>query len=98
MNMTPFEQAVAALGETPESVREILRAKGIKGYKQRATYCPIANYLVSCGFKRVGVASQANRYPDDQEHADPLETVLLPQGVKRWINQFDDGQESEFEW
>lgn len=92
---TPFAQAVASLGDTPESVTEALKAKGIRGYRRMASSCPIAKYLNACGFKIVTVATHAQNYKGQMdEHAD--ETVSLPQGVKEWICNFDDGKYPEF--
>jgi hypothetical protein len=91
---TPFAQAVAALGETPESVTEALRAKGIKGYRRMAGSCPIANYLKACGFPKVSVATDAKRYMADSEDSD--ESVSFPKGVRDWISSFDDGKYPEF--
>lgn len=92
---TPFAKAVASLGETPESVMEALRSKGIKGYRRLAASCPIAKYLNACGFKIVTVASHAHNYKGQKdEYAD--EMVSLPQGVRDWIIGFDDGKYPEF--
>lgn len=92
---TPFAKAVASLGETPESVTEALRAKGIQGYRRMAASCPIAKYLNACGFPLVTVASHAQKYAgQEDERAD--ETVSLPKGVKDWIIEFDDGKHPEF--
>jgi len=93
--MTPFEQAVASLGDTPESVTEALRAKGIKGYRRLASSCPIAKYLNACGFKIVTVATHAHNYrhPMD-EYAE--QAISLNKGVREWIIGFDDGKYPEF--
>lgn len=92
---TPFAKAVASLGETPESVTEALRAKGIKGYRRLASSCPIAKYLNACGFKIVTVATHAQNYKG-QEDQSPDEAVSLSQGVRDWITGFDDGKYPEF--
>ena len=93
--MTPFEKAVASLGKTPEEVSIALQGKGIKGYRRMASCCPVAKYLQSCGFPTVTVATHAHRYqhPKD-ENAD--EMISLPQGVREWITNFDDGKYPEF--
>lgn len=92
--MTPFAQAVAALGDTPESVSTLLREKGVKGKRYSASSCPIANYLKSCGFEVVTVADFAARYTSELRAPD--ECASLPDGVKNWIMQFDDGEYEEF--
>lgn len=90
---TPFAQAVKSLGETPESVTEALRSKGIKGYRRQCSRCPVANYLKACGFTDVTVSAYANRYSKSD---DSDEAIKLPQGVQNWIAQFDAGQHQEF--
>lgn len=92
---TPFAQAVKSLGETPESVTEALRAKGIKGYRCRASCCPVANYLKACGFPEVSIGSRALRFSGPTA-SDSDEQVSLPSGVRDWISQFDDGGYPEF--
>ena len=92
---TPFAQAIAALGKTPETITKRLRAKGIKGYRRVASACPIANYLKACGFPNVTVATSAGRYTTDRQH-DSDESIALPEGVKKWITDFDDGKYPEF--
>ena len=92
---TPFAQAIDSLGTTPESVTEALRAKGIKGYRQMASSCPVARYLVACGFPSVTVATSAKRYRTG--HTDNSEeSVSLNRGVQQWIRNFDDGMYPEF--
>lgn len=93
-----FLEAIKSLGQTPEEVTLALREKGIKGYRQMASSCPIARYLNACGFPRVTVASSAKRYQNEfveKEH-DAEESVSLPKGVQDWITRFDDGQYPEF--
>lgn len=92
---TPFAKAVASLGETPESVTEALRAKGIKGYRRMASSCPIAKYLNACGFKIVTVAAHAHTYRNQEDHY-AEEMISLPKGVTDWIIGFDDGKYPEF--
>lgn len=94
--MTPFEQAIAALGNTPEQVTAVLRAKGIKGYRCSAGRCPVANYLKSCGFPQVTVATSAKCYRDERCESQVEESVQLNAGVRNWIIGFDDGAFPEF--
>lgn len=92
---TPFAKAVASLGETPKQVSEALQARGIKGYRQIASRCPIAHYLNACGFPHVTVATYAHRYSTSKaENAE--EMVSLPKVVKDWIYDFDNGKYPEF--
>ena len=91
---TPFAQAIAALGDTPEKVTEALKAKGVRGYRQSASSCPIAKYLNACGFPVVTVCTSAKRYRDKAE--DSEESITLPNGVKNWIIAFDEGKYPEF--
>ena len=93
---TPFEQAIRAWGDTPEQVTEVLRSKGIKGYRMSAGRCPIANYLKSCGFPQVTVATSAKRYRDVSPESQSEESISLPPGVRSWVMDFDDGKYPEF--
>ena len=99
-----FEEAIAALGTTPEQVTDKLREMGIKGYRSRAGSCPIAKYLNACGFHMVTVCNSARRYEGKhigvsvyhfQCHAS--ETILLPPAIKNWIFDFDNDHYPEFE-
>lgn len=90
-----FSEAVASLGTTPEEVTAVLRAKGIKGNSCVASSCPVAKYLESCGFASVTVCKEACRYTSRSEN-EPVERLLLPEGVQQWIRKFDDGQYPEF--
>lgn len=92
--MTPFEQAVASLGTTPEEVSIALQSKGIKGYRRMASCCPVAKYLNACGFPSVTVANHAQKYENGVDMAD--ETISLSQGVKDWIGNFDAGAYPQF--
>ena len=97
-----FEEAIAALGTTPEQVTDKLREMGIKGYRRMAGSCPIAKYLNACGFHLVTVCNSARRYDHfrsatqaRQCHAS--ETILLPPAIKNWILDFDNYHYPEFE-
>lgn len=92
---TPFAAAVRSLGDTPSSVAEALKTKNIKGYRNRASVCPVANYLKSFGYTDVSVGMAAHRFSGPTAD-DSDESVSLPEGVKEWIRNFDDGQYPEF--
>lgn len=90
-----LDEAIKALGNTPEEVSAKLQSMGIKGYRQVACVCPIAKYLNACGFPHVTVATYVNVYQTGKsEYAD--QTYHLPKGVRDWICQFDDGKLPEF--
>lgn len=91
-----FEEAIAALGTTPEQVTDKLREMGIKGYRQMAGSCPIAKYLNACGFHLVTVCNSARRY-DHSRQCHASETILLPPAIKNWILDFDNDHYPEFE-
>lgn len=92
-----FQEAIQALGTMPEQVTNKLREMGIKGYRSSAGRCPVANYLKACGFPEVTVACHAKRYPNEDVRERAAEVVALPDGVKQWIRDFDDGKLSEFD-
>ena len=89
-----FEEAIAALGTTPEQVTDKLREMGIKGYRRMAGSCPIAKYLNACGFPMVTVCNSARRY---DHFWSASETILLPAAIKNWILDFDNDHYPEFE-
>lgn len=91
-----FLEAVKSLGETPEEVTQALREKGIKGYRQIASSCPIARYLNACGFPSVTVCTSAKRYRDGSKESDAEESVYLSAGVRQWVSDFDFGKYPEF--
>lgn len=94
MSMT-LNEAMQALGTTPESVTAKLREKGIKGYRRIAHSCPLANYLKQeCGVKDVTIGTTANIYQGESQTSD--ESYILPDGVKVWVQSFDDGEYPEF--
>ena len=86
-------EAMQALGETPESVTAKLRELGVKGYRRIAHSCPLAKYLHTCGFKDVTIGTTANVYKGGHESD---ESYILPDGVKVWVQNFDDGLYPEF--
>ena len=91
-----FLEAVNSLGKTPKNVTQVLREKGIKGYRNCKLACPIARYLNACGFSYVTVAGSANHYRDDSE-AELVQSFCLPMGVQAWIADFDMGRCPEFD-
>lgn len=93
--MTTLTNAIAALGTSVEQVTQVLRDRGIKGYKRMASTCPIAQYLNYCGFKDVTVAGTTiKRYEGGPES---VEVVGIPKAVVDWVCQFDDGLLPEFD-
>lgn len=88
-------EAMQALGTTPESVTAKLRENGIKGYRRLAHSCPIAKYLNKCGFADVTIGTTANIFNGPTSHTSD-ESYILPDGVKVWVQNFDDGMYPEF--
>ena len=89
-------QAMQALGDTPESVTAKLREKGIKGYRRIAHSCPLAKYLKQeCGVENVTIGTTANVFSGPTAHTSD-ESYMLPDGVKVWVQNFDDGMYPEF--
>jgi len=94
MAMT-LTEAMKALGTTTESVTAKLREKGIKGYRRLAHSCPLAKYLKQeCQVQDVTVGTTANIYQGESQTPD--ESYMLPDGVKVWVQNFDDGMYPEF--
>lgn len=94
MSMT-FLEAVDSLGVTSEEVLIALRAKGIKGYRQSASQCPIAKYLNACGFPKVTVCTSAKYYGERSQDWSE-QSISLPPGVVKWTIDFDNGKYPEF--
>lgn len=67
---------LTALGETSDAVARTLIDKGIRGNRQAATICPVANYLTSCGFHGVRVGMTFARV-QVEDVVDPT-TMTLP--------------------
>lgn len=89
-----LEEAIKALGTTPESVTVKLREVGVKGYRRICHSCPIAKYLNACGFSEVTIGTTANTFRNGSDASD--ESYILPDGVKVWVQNFDDGMYPEF--
>lgn len=94
MSMT-LTEAMQALGTTPESVTAKLREKGIRGYRRIAHSCPLAKYLKQeCQREDATIGTSANLYKGGS--LNPDESYILPDGVKVWVQEFDDGKHPEF--
>jgi hypothetical protein len=91
-----FLEAVQSLGQTQESIMQVLREKGIKGTSCRPGSCPIARYLNSCGFPSVSVGHTSAYYYHYDGNTRVGELVDFPPEVGKWIFIFDHGGYSEF--
>lgn len=80
------EEALRALGLTPETVAASLYARGIKGVPNRSDRCPLAVYLqTECGYE-VCVCSHHISYVEPSG----LEVVYrLPEHVELFVSSFD---------
>lgn len=93
-NNTSFEQAIASLGTTSQTIGDALRAKGIKGKRNSCTTCPIAEYLKACGFD--GVVVVGTMTADHFPVVGKIQSVNLPDSVQNWIASFDNDAYKEF--
>jgi len=88
-----LKEAFDKLGDTPEGVAKVLRDMGIKGVKGSCMSCPIAKYLVKCGFSEIYVGSPSfsikgehEGYSNDGHGTTEGE---LPKAVAAFVYQFD---------
>lgn len=89
MNLT---ESLATLGDCADNIARSLREKGIRGRRSRVCLCPIAMYLVSCGFPNVAVSKEwATVYVDAPDDGGWMisEWALLPPAVADFVRLFD---------
>lgn len=79
-----------ALGSTPDEVAENLAAGGYVGYPEKATICPVANYLDRNGAREVSVAGGVASYRGRGQFV--AQEVPLPDPVRTFARQFDLGR------
>jgi hypothetical protein len=87
MNSQELNDALIALGETPEQVYANLKAKGITGRPNSCSACPIANYLT----KVAGTSILVGESVADNTHMNTTIPIVakLPKPVKKFIDAFD---------
>jgi hypothetical protein len=84
--MINIKQLISDLGKTEEEIVETLRLKGIKGYRQIHSKCPIANYLkkeLRIDYVSVGnckISTSLNSYYINDSH------------INNFIKNFDNGE------
>ena len=83
MTTEEVQQALIALGSTPQEVRDSLIAAGCKGFKQSCTGCHIAQFLKTCGVEE----PQVDLYWTGKCYG----LQGLPQACLQFINEFDRG-------
>lgn len=100
-----IEQALTALGTTPNAVATNLSAMGFRGCRDQESNCPVAHYLLASvpGMASVGVFAErvvsgtdrVERF--DSGHAECFdiglinEVVELPNAVAQFVLAFDLG-------
>ena len=75
-----------------DDIHNLLKVKGIRGYRASGRYCPIANYLMQeCGLSNVHVGTKI--VPNFHTFNDIYgpRACPTPSGVKRFIEDFDGG-------
>ena len=82
-------EALIALGDEDQKIAAVLRAKGIKGRKNEACACPIANYLAGIFGEMSTPAVEETTVKllgwDDRMH------MQLPDAVQDFVESFDLG-------
>lgn len=84
--MLSLAEALAALPDTADGIAAHLHAKGIRGVRENAEYCPIANWLRTLGF--VGPYVAPDYIAVDQESW----SVPTPGPVADFATRFDRGE------
>lgn len=84
--MLSLAEALAALPDTADGIAAHLLARGIRGARQNAECCPIANYLTGEGFTRVYVIET------EASAEEQWLCVDLPASVTEFIDRIDDGE------
>lgn len=87
-----LEQALAELPDTADGIAAYLTEQECRGKREDGDYCPIANYLRGIGFRdpHVGLALAF-------EGVHEAETVHLPDGARRFVARFDEGEWPELD-
>jgi hypothetical protein len=101
-----IEQALTALGTTPNAVATNLSAMGFRGCRDQESNCPVANYLLASVSDMASVSVFVEELPDGYSssaggHAEcfdltpdrqqPLFVIELPRPVVDFVLTFDRG-------
>lgn len=100
--VTRVREALADLGDTPESVAKTLGALGIRGERGDGCGCPVALYLRDHVLQGAGVAVSvgpiaASWKPIGGGSSGDFLRVPLPSAVVVFVLQFDTHQRPELE-
>jgi hypothetical protein len=85
-----MENALNALGHTPDQVGDALKKLGITGKKMDVCHCPIANYLNQKFPQCKGSISVGIRTAGDNNGGRDAQAEV-PVVVQTFISRFDDG-------
>lgn len=96
-----IKEALAALGDSPDAVAGVLRAKGIKGIRNDAKNCPVARYLQrETGVSDIFVGENHVASYGECEHSTPgfvchIQSVEISldsfAAVRQFVFWFDSG-------
>lgn len=89
-----FRKAVISeLGNTPKAIATKLKSLKIKGERNEASSCPLANYLDYRGLSAVRVAGN---FELETEIGDTLE-IEMPKAYHTFVEKFDNGDYPELD-
>ena len=89
-HLAPFARLNGA-----DAVAEFLRRIGIKGKRRCGAKCPVAQYLIVCGWADVEVDREAVCVRRRREDIS-IYVAILPRVVTKFINDFDGVTGGEF--
>ena len=84
---------LAELGDTPDAVADSLRAKGIKGKRNKVQCCPVANYIRSNaqGLSFVCVVRRTVGFMAEDQAISTRQWTATTNAVETFTRRFDEG-------
>lgn len=87
-----IEKMLAGLGDSGFQVAEALEARGVTGFREDCTSCPVANLIKSEVPALVDAAQEDFGVTDEYVRLPSGERVDLPPAIAEFVHDFDNGR------
>lgn len=84
-------EALKRLGDSEDAVARALFAAGYHGVREDACACPVARYLIGCGFEGPCVDQTTIAVEGEEGAPNFLEESEIPIAIRDFIHSFDKG-------